>query len=466
MLTKSEILKTINLQKIEIIQLWYVDILGRVKSIAVPILRRNRLEEILDHGISVDANALFFSQPTTFKEIIIKPDLDSFFILPWTVDSDLRNLIQKQLTVSNCANSVFLNTRPTARLFCDLSEENRGSLFSSRWLLKRALLNLNEEFGNQFKVGPKLGYHYFTSKNQVTDGVSYLDIEHGTMLSSQMRHITAVICDRIDIKFEKHNHGVGKGQQEIDFEADDALVTADRVVTYKSIVRDVARLFGVNASFMPKPFDNSYGNGMHIHQSLNKGNMNLFFDKTREFSLSNNARMYISGLLKYAAEITAITNQWINSYKRFVPDFEGPVFIAWAPQNRSTLIRVPQYHPDQESEARIEYRSPDPACNPYLAFASILTAGLAGIREGNDLDEPILENIYKLPEFEIEKKSMRKLPSNLYDALELFQNSPIMNNLFGKEFIGKYYNLKLAEWNEYVKVITALELEHLNKLQI
>jgi glutamine synthetase len=274
-----------------------------------------------------------------------------------------------------------------------------------------------------------------------------------------MRKETVLALEDMGIGVEYSHHEVAPSQHEIDMRYTDALTMADNVMTYRLIVKEVAFKYGVYATFMPKPVFGINGSGMHVHQSLFKGERNAFFDKDDEYHLSKIAKNYIAGLLKHAPEITAVTSQWVNSYKRLVPGYEAPVYLSWARRNRSDLIRVPEYRPGREKATRIEYRSPDPACNPYLTFSVMLAAGLDGIEKGLEPPKPVEENVYEMTEAERKKRGISTLPASLMDAVILAEKSELVREALGKHVFEAFIQNKKIEWDQYRTQVTEYELK-------
>jgi glutamine synthetase len=261
------------------------------------------------------------------------------------------------------------------------------------------------------------------------------------------------------IRVEYSHHEVAPSQHEIDLRYDEALRMADATQTYRIAVREIARQHGVYATFMPKPLYGENGSGMHVHQSLFQGDRNAFFDASDPFHLSKMARCYIAGILRHASEIVAITNQWVNSYKRLVPGYEAPVYISWARRNRSTMVRVPMYKPGKEKATRIEFRAPDPACNPYLAFAVMLAAGLEGIEKGYELPAPIEEDIYSMSAEERANRGIESLPGSLFQAIQNLEGSELVRQAIGGHIFHKLVENKRIEWEMYRTQVTSYEIE-------
>jgi glutamine synthetase len=274
-----------------------------------------------------------------------------------------------------------------------------------------------------------------------------------------MRKETVLTLEEMGIGVEYSHHEVATSQHEIDMRYTDALTMADSVMTYRLVVKEVALKFGVYATFMPKPVFGINGSGMHVHQSLFNGERNAFFDKDDEYHLSKVAKHYIAGLLKHAPEITAVTSQWVNSYKRLVPGYEAPVYLSWARRNRSDLIRVPEYRPGREKATRIEYRSPDPACNPYLVFSVMLAAGLEGIEKGLEPPPPVKENVYEMTNEERRKRGIGTLPASLLEAIMLTEKSEVVHKALGAHVFDAFIKNKKIEWDQYRTQVTDYELK-------
>lgn len=277
--------------------------------------------------------------------------------------------------------------------------------------------------------------------------------------ATDLRRETVLILEEMGIGVEYSHHEVAPSQHEIDMRYTDALTMADSVMTYRLVVKEVALKHGVYATFMPKPVFGVNGSGMHVHQSLFKGKRNAFFDNEDKFNLSKVAKCYIAGLLRHAPEITSVTSQWINSYKRLVPGYEAPVYLSWARRNRADLIRVPGYKPGKEYATRIEYRSPDPACNPYLAFSVMLAAGLEGIEKQNEVPEPIEENVYEMSEEERQRRGIGTLPANLLEAIRLTEKSELVRRALGDHVFDAFIKNKKVEWDQYRTQVTEYEVK-------
>jgi glutamine synthetase len=371
------------------------------------------------------------------SDMIAMPDPETFQLMPWRPRDH----------------------RAVARMFCDvLKPEGQPFEGDPRYVLKRNLKRA-AELGYTFYVGPELEYFYFrdAKETEPLDYGGYFDL---TPLdaATDMRRETVLMLEEMGIWVEYSHHEVAPSQHEIDMRYTDALTMADNVMTYRLVVKEVAIKNGVYATFMPKPVFGMNGSGMHVHQSLFKGESNAFFAKDDPYNLSDTAKHYIAGLLKHAPELTAVTNQWVNSYKRLVPGYEAPVYLSWARRNRSDLIRVPEYRPGREKATRIELRSPDPSCNPYLAFSVMLAAGLEGIEKKYPLPDPVEENVYEMSEEERVKRGIATLPGSLQMAIELLENSEIVRKALGDHVFEAFVENKKIEWNEYRAQVTEYEL--------
>jgi len=346
-------------------------------------------------------------------------------------------------------------------MFCNILLSD-GSPYEGdpRFVLKRVLKRL-EARNWTFKVGTELEYFYFTNADypEVLDHAGYFDLQPPD-LGEELRKKTINALHAIDIPIEYSHHEVAPSQHELDLKYTDALRMADDTIMAKLLIKEIARKEGVHATFMPKPLYGENGSGMHTHQSIFEGNRNLFFEADGPYHLSKIAGAYLEGLLRHAREIVLLTDQWVNSYKRLVPGFEAPVYISWARQNRSTLVRVPQYRPGHDLSTRIEFRCPDAACNPYLAFAVMLAAGLKGIDEGYELRAPEEENIFVMSQEEREKHGIGVLPGSLGEAVGASRKSTLLSETLGQEMFDKLIKNKTALWDDYRGYITQYEMEN------
>ncbi|MBI4848621.1 MAG: glutamine synthetase [Nitrospirae bacterium] len=431
---KKDVLDLVEKNDVKFIRLWFTDILGQLKSFAIT---SEELEGAFDEGMGFDGSSIKGYARIDESDMIAKPDPSTFQIVPWR---------PKEQAV--------------ARMFCDILNPD-GTPYDGdpRYALKRNLERLNEN-GYTLYLGPELEFFYFKNDKgtEVLDNGGYFDL---TTLDagSDLRRETVLTLEAMGIKVEYSHHEVAPSQHEIDLKYTDALTMADNVMTYRVVVKEVASKYGCYASFMPKPIFGQNGSGMHTHQSLFKGDKNAFFDAKDKYYLSDIAKKYIAGLLKHAPEITAVANQWVNSYKRLVPGYEAPVYIAWARRNRSSLVRVPLYKPGKEKATRIELRSPDPACNPYLAFSVMLASGLEGIEKGYELPEPVEKDIYHLSVEEKLELGINSLPGSLIEAIEIVEKSEVVRKALGDHIFNNFIESKKIEWDDYRTRIHPYELE-------
>ncbi|RKY39003.1 MAG: glutamine synthetase [Candidatus Omnitrophota bacterium] len=436
-ISKEEILRIVKEEDVKFIRLWFTDILGQIKSFAITSAE---LEEALENGMGFDGSSITGYQSIEESDMIAMPDPSTFRILPWRPQE-----------------------KKVARMVCDiLTPERRPYEGDPRYVLKRALQRMKKMGFDHYYLGPELEYYYFKSDSatEILDKGGYFDLT--TLdVGSDLRRDTIFALEAMGIPVEYSHHEVGPSQHEIDMKYADALDMADYVMTYRVVVKEVAQKYGVYATFMPKPLFGENGSGMHTHQSLFKKDENVFFSQTDKYYLSETAKRFIAGQLKHAKEMSAIFAQWVNSYKRLVPGYEAPVYIAWSRRNRSALIRVPVYHPGKEQATRAELRCPDPACNPYLTFAVMLQAGLEGIEKGYELSEPIEKNLYHLTDEERKKFGVKSLPSSLGEAVQIAEESEFIYKALGKHVFTRFIELKKREWEEYRVQVTRYELENL-----
>jgi glutamine synthetase len=433
--TKEDILQLIDDQDIKFIYLWFTDILGMPKSFAIP---SHEVGNAIDSGMGFDGSSIEGFTRIQESDMIAMPDPSSFRILPWKSNGFL-----------------------IGRMFCDVLKPE-GSPYEGdpRYILKRNL-QIAADKGFTMYVGPELEFFYFPSPTDPTplDRGGYFDLlplDFGT----DLRKETIKNLEDVGIEVEYSHHEVGMSQHEIDLRYKEALAMADSVMTYKLVVKRVAHERGIHASFMPKPIFGINGSGMHTHQSLFQGENNAFFGETDEYNLSDVAKYYIAGLLTHAREITCVTNQWVNSYKRLVPGFEAPVYVSWARKNRSALVRVPEYKPGKELATRAEFRSPDPACNPYLAFSVMLRAGLAGIENKYELSPEVGNNIYDMNDEERRELGIESLPSDLWEAINLMEQSELVREALGEHIFNQFLRSKKITWEQYRCQISRYEIEH------
>ncbi|MCD8199572.1 MAG: glutamine synthetase family protein [Coriobacteriaceae bacterium] len=437
-MSRDYVLKTVNERNIHFIRMWFTDVLGQMKSFAIT---PSELEAAFEEGMGFDGSSIEGFARTDESDMVAFPDVDTFQVLPWRPSDD-----------------------GVARMFCDIRTPAGDPFDGDPRQVLRQELSKAADMGYSMNVGPEVEYFYFE------DNASPKPIDHGSYFdltpldnASDLRRDTILTLEQMGIPVEYSHHEVAASQQEIDLRYSDALSMADAVMTYRLVVKEIAIKHGVYASFMPKPIEGQNGSGMHIHQSLfdTDGN-NVFYDADDPlgYSLSDTAKHYIAGLLMYAPEYTLLTNQYVNSYKRLVPGYEAPVYVSWANRNRSALVRVPLYKPGKENAARFELRSPDSACNPYLAFAALLGAGLKGIEDKLELPDAVDDDIFEMSEAERISRGIKTLPANLGEATRLFADSELMCEILGEHTHHYIVQNKLQEWSQYSAHVTPWEIEH------
>jgi len=433
---KEYVLKMVKEHDVKFIRFWFTDILGSLKSFAITV---EELALALDEGMGFDGSSIEGFARIDESDMVARPIPSTFALLPW---------------------------RPrehgaVARMFCDILEPD-GSPHNGdpRWALRQTMERA-KQMGFTYYVGPELEYFYFRSpkgKPEVLDEGGYFDLTP-LDVASDMRRETVLTLEEMGIGVEYSHHEVAPSQHEIDMRYTDALTMADNVMTYRLVVKEVAMRHGAYATFMPKPIFGENGSGMHTHMSLFKGDTNAFFDPQGRYHLSEIGKQFIAGLLHHAREITLVTSQWVNSYKRLVPGFEAPVYLSWAERNRSDLIRVPVYKPGKEKATRIEFRSPDPACNPYLTFAVMLTAGLEGIEKGYECPPPVEANVYHMTPEQRAAMGIEQLPEDLDQAIQCAEGSEVVRKALGDHIFEKFIANKKIEWQEYRAQVHEYELE-------
>ena len=430
----DDVRKIVKEMNISFVQFWFTDVLGVLKSFAIT---PSELEEGMTEGMGFDGSSIEGFARIHESDMIAKPDPTTFQLVPWRSGD-----------------------RPVARMFCDIMHPD-GTPYEGdpRYVLKKLLKKIAEK-GYTFYVGPEAEYFYFKDDKgtEVLDRGGYFDSRPVDMGSS-LRRDTIFALQDMGIQVEYSHHEVAPSQHEIDLRYQEALRMADNIMTYRLVVKEIARQNGVYASFMPKPIFGENGSGMHVHQSLFLKDKNAFYDSSDEFNLSTIARQYIAGLMRHAPEITAVCNQWVNSYKRLVPGYEAPVYVSWARRNRSAMIRVPMYKPGKENATRIEFRSPDPACNPYLAFAVMLGAGLKGIENKYELAAPVEEDIFEMNPAERKAHGITDLPGNLYAAILATEKSELVREVLGDHVFNKFIENKRIEWDGYRTHVSQFELD-------
>jgi glutamine synthetase len=435
MYSQEQMFNAIQDKNVEFIRLQFSDIQGIVKNVAIPV---SRLGKALKSGISFDGSSIEGFARIQESDMVLRPDPDTFNLLPWTTEDSSRE----------------------ARFICDVYLAN-GKPFEGdpRYVLRRQL-EIAKEMGYTMNVGPELEFFLFEKQNGGSatiphDYGGYFDLGPVDLAEAIRRKIIKALIE-MEFTIEASHHEVAKGQHEIDFVYDDAIKNADKVLTFKYVTKTMAMREGLRATFMPKPIFGAAGSGMHTNVSLFRADENAFYDQETPTGISDLARFFIGGLLEHACAITAIANPLINSYKRLVSGFEAPVYISWSGPNRSSLIRIPA---GRGLSTRLEFRSPDPACNPYLTFAAILAAGLDGIRRCIDPGESVDLNVYELSRFERNELGIRTLPANLKEALEFLEDDNVICDALGEHVIQNIVRLGLMEWNAYNTFVHPWEVE-------
>jgi glutamine synthetase len=440
----SDVLAQVEEDGVEFVRFWFTDILGQLKSFAVG---KEELEGALEEGMGFDGSSITGFNAIEESDMIAMPDPDTYAVLPWRDDGG-----------SGKGN--------VARVFCDvLRPGGEPYVGDPRFVMRRALAHMEEMGFDTFNIGPELEFFYFDSDELGDEGVpkildkgGYFDL---TTLdaASDLRRETVNALKALNIPVEYTHHEVGPSQHEIDMRYAEGLRMSDNAMTYRTVVKEVAHLHGVYATFMPKPLFGENGSGMHTHQSLFADGRNAFYSEGEHYHLSDTARAYIAGLLKHAREIAALFAPNVNSYKRLVPGYEAPVYCAWSQRNRSALVRVPMYQPGKEQATRCELRCPDPSCNPYLTFAAMLHAGLEGIEKGYEIPEPMETNLYDLTHDERVERGIEQLPETLGEAIDVLAESDLVRKALGDHIFERYVDLKREEWEEYRVQVTRWELE-------
>ncbi len=443
---KEFVLRSANQQDVRFVRLWFTDIVGTVKGFAVTI---DELEHILNSGASFDGAVIDGLARADEADTVALPDPTTWQILPWRPSQDA-----------------------VASMFCDLSTPDRQPLPTDGRHILRTVMRRARKLGYDFYVAPELEFFYADDKREYLTGSArgfdltdnaetsmrfnrssrYFDQTSPDLGGAELRREIVLALEKMGIPVKHSHHEVGHGQHEIDLRHTNALTMADSVVTYRVVVKELAARKGGHATFMPQPFSDRPGSGMHTHMSLFSGDDNAFYSsEEEEFHLSELGRKFIAGLVRHAPEVTAITNQWVNSYKRLVPGSEAPIFASWTAGNMNDLIRVPAFRPGQEASMRVEYRAPDAACNPYLAFTVMLAAGLEGIEKDYPLPSPIIEKSNG------ESRSLPRLPSSLYEAVSIAEKSELLRRNIGDEAIDSFCRNKYLEWDEFNRSVTDFE---------
>ena len=429
------VLRTVEERGVRFVRLWFTDVLGTLKSFAITPAE---LETALEEGMTFDGSAIQGYSRVQESDMLALPDPSTFEIVPWRGED-----------------------APVARMFCDikhLSEEPFEG--DPRYVLKRNLERARDK-GFTFYTAPEMEFFIFASADTPPvpiDTAGFFDLTQQDMVSD-LRRQTIVTLEAMGIPVEYSFHELGPSQHEIDLRYTDALTMADNVMTFRQVVKQVANELGVYATFMPKPIEGAFGSGMHTQVSLFEGDVNAFHDPGDEFRLSKVGRHFIAGLLVHAREITAVTNQTVNSYKRLIAGYEAPVHVCWARNNESALVRLPAPKKGKESSTRIEFRSPDPACNPYLSFSVMLAAGLKGVEEGYDLPPEATNNIYEMTPEERAAEGIGSLPQNLAEAVTAMEESELVAEALGEHVFEYFIRNKRSEWMDYKAHVTPWELD-------
>jgi len=432
---RKDVASRVKSEGIEFVSLWFTDLEGHLKSFAIT---PNELEDALDDGMGFDGSSITGFNAIEESDMVAIPDPATFAVMP----------IREGET-------------KTARMICDVvTPDGEAYEGDPRYVLKRALDRMRALGFETFNVGPELEYFLFESSTEAK-GLDEGGYFAQTTLdaATELRAETIRALEQVGIRIEYAHHEVGPSQHEIDMRFTDALTMADHTLTYRLIVKEIAAKNGCYATFMPKPLFGENGSGMHTHQSLFRGERNAFYDANDKYHLSKEGKAFIAGQLKHARELAAVFAQWVNSYKRLVPGYEAPVYVAWSRRNRSALIRIPLYKPGAEQATRAEIRCPDPACNPYLTFACLLQAGLEGIEHNYTLPAPMETNLYHLTPKEREERGIVSLPETLGEAIDELQHSKLMQKALGPHIFDRYVELKRREWDEYRVQLTQWELE-------
>jgi glutamine synthetase len=432
--TREDVLRLIDEAGVRYIRLCFTDILGKIKGMSIT---RSEIEQVLEEGQGFDGSSVEGFARIEESDLMAMPDPLTFRIIPWEISGE-----------------------KVAIMFCDITyPDGRPYEGDPRWVLKRALSKLQDK-GWTYYVGPEIEYFYFEDETEtkLLDQDGYFD--YGTVdIGAQVRKATVNALEAIDIPVECSHHEVAPSQHEIDLKYQEALVMADFAQVYRFIVKQVAMHHEIYATFMPKPIFGVNGSGMHCHMSLFEGDKNLFHDAKDEYGLSKIGKQFTAGILTHIKEITLVLNQWVNSYKRLVPGYEAPVYISWGRRNRSSMVRVPAPRAGKAHATRIELRSPDPATNPYLAFACMLAAGLKGIEKNYSLPEPIEENIFHMSEERKKELNVDTLPNSLENAIRELENSELARETLGEHIFTKLIENKKIEWDQYRIHVSQFEEE-------
>jgi glutamine synthetase len=434
------VLRALEERDVRFVRLWFTDVLGYLKSVSVAPAE---LENAFSEGIGFDGSAIEGFARVTEADMLAYPDPTTFQLLPWRGEGP-----------------------STARMFCDIvMPDGSPSYADPRFVLKRTLKTAAEK-GFTFYTHPEIEFYLFQGRPGMgeepipVDRSGYFD-HTAQSRGSDFRREAINMLESMGISVEFSHHEGGPGQQEIDLRYADALSTADNIMTFRTVVREVALSQGIWASFMPKPFTTHPGSGMHTHVSLFEGDTNAFFEAGAEYQLSKTARNFIAGILRHAHELTCVTNQWVNSYKRLIGGGEAPSYVSWGHNNRSAMVRVPMYKPNKGQSTRIELRTIDAACNPYLAYAVVLAAGMKGLEEEYELPREAEDNVWSLNERERKALGLEQLPKNLYDAIKIAEDSELLAETLGEHVYEFFLRNKRTEWEEYRGQVTPFERDRM-----
>lgn len=434
---RDYVLRTVEERGVRLIRLWFTDVLGNLKSFAISPAE---LENALEDGMSFDGSSIDGFSRIQESDVLAIPDPNTFEVLPWGDPKATE-----------------------ARVFCDIHHLDGTPFHGDPRQVLRRQLDAAHDMGYTFFVAPDIEFFYFATPER---GQTPVPLDEGgffdlttTDVAGSLRKQTIRTLETMSIPVEYSFHEDAPSQHEIDLRHTDALTMADSIMTFRLVVKEVAAANGVHATFMPKPLEGVQGSGMHVHLSLFQGEDNAFYDAEDPNNLSPVAKSFMAGLLRHAAEITAITNQTVNSYKRLVPGFEAPVHVSWARNNRSGLIRVPIPKRGNPSATRIEYRSPDPACNPYLAFAVLLAAGMQGVKEGYELAPEADANLFEMSDADLAKLGIDQLPQSLSDSLKVMERSTLVQEALGEHIFEWFLRNKRSEWRAYKTHVSAFEID-------
>ena len=431
----EEALKLLDDKGVKYIRLWFTDVLGVLRGMTIT---RGEIEDVFINGQGFDGSSIEGFVRIEESDLMAHPDLSTFTIFPWAI-----------------------NGERIASIFCDIKTPH-GEPYEGdpRYVLRRIIERLEAE-GYTPYLGPEIEYFYFKNSKQpeIMDRGGYFEFST-VEETTHLRKGAVAALEEIGITVECSHHEVAPSQHEIDLKYQRALRMADFAMLYRFVVKEKALSMGHYATFMPKPIFGINGSGMHTHQSLFNGDKNAFHDPKEKYHISELGRNYIAGILMHIRELCLVTNQWVNSYKRLVPGYEAPCYISWGRRNRSSLIRVPMYQLGKEQATRVELRSPDPACNPYLAFAVMLAAGLEGIKNKYPLPDPVEENIFEMDERQRRRKRIKILPSSLFEALQEFKKSNLMKEILGEHIFTTLIKNKAVEWDRFSTAVTDYEINN------